>query len=667
MKKMLKHIIICACVAIMTMSSCSYLDVADNFEESFKWDSIFVNKKNLERYVWTVPTMFPDEGYKFDKLGSFACDEAFSIMIGDYTALDYVQGNITPTNLRAFNIWNSMYIVVRRVNTILANIDKTRDLVDGSREKNELLGYIYFMRAYAYYRLVMHYGPVVIIGDDVLETNEETQYYDRPRATFDESVDYVCGELERAAALMPATVSASFFGRPVSGSALGLSARLRLIRASPLWNGGLAARRTYGTWLRSTDGVNYVSQTYNEQKWAEAAAVCKRIIDTDLYSLHIILKRADSPKLPSIVPDLDFPNGAGNIDVFRSLHDMFNGESPVMRNPEFLWAQMSSGIVNYTRHSFPYETFNGYATVSVPQKMIDAFRMADGRPINNSSDGYPYETDGIWNGPADITFSGYTLKTNVHKMFINRELRFYASIGFSGAHWPMLSTSNNSRKNVQFWYNSDGNAGKNTVRNLPYNVNTTGYTLKKFVHPEDSWGTTGQGTNYENSRQVSKAYPIIRYAEILLAYVEALNNLTTTHTIQGSDNKTYTLTRDVGEMAKYFNMVRFRAGLPGLTPAELASQETMQKLIETERMVELLHENARFWDVRRWGKYETTEREPIMGMDMDANGLSFYNVVPVNQAVARNRVVDKRLILLPIDLNEVRKSPSLDQNPGYQY
>jgi hypothetical protein len=143
--------------------------------------------------------------------------------------------------------------------------------------------------------------------------------------------------------------------------------------------------------------------------------------------------------------------------------------------------------------------------------------------------------------------------------------------------------------------------------------------------------------------------------------VEALNNLTTTHTIQN-----YQLSRNIEEMRYYFNMVRFRAGLPGLTDAELASKETMQALIERERMVELLHENARFWDVRRWGKYEITEREPIQGMDMDADGLAFYNIVPVNQTVARNRVVDKKLILVPIELNEVRKSPSMDQNPGYQ-
>lgn len=660
MGNIFKHTIITAFVAIMAMSSCSYLDVAENFEESFKYDSIFVNKSNLERYVWNIASMFPDEGYKFDKLGSFASDEAFSIMVSDYASLDFVQGNITPTNLRSFNIWSSMYIIVRKVNTVLNNIDKAEDLT--GREKSELMGYLYFMRAYAYYRLITYYGPIVILGDDVMETNETVDYYDRPRATFDESIDYVCSELERSADLMPETVTPSYFGRPSAGSALGLSARLRLIQASPLWNGGLAARRTYGTWKRSTDGVNYVSQTYDERKWAVAAAVCKRIIDMDIFALHTVKKMPDTAPLPENVSQQSFPLGAGDIDAFRSYSEMFTGESPFARNPEYLWAQRSSGLENYSRHAFPYELYNGYATVSVPQKIIDAYRMADGHTIENSSDEYPYLTDGIWNVGTDRNFSGYTLKGNVHKMYVDRELRFYASIGFSGALWPMLSSANLSKRNIQFWYNLNGNAGKNTTRNLPYNVNTTGYSLRKFVHPEDSWGAPGQGTGYENSRRLEKAYPIIRYAEILLAYVEALNNLTSTHTIND-----YQLTRDIDEMRYYFNMVRFRAGLPGLTEGELASQQTMQELIERERMVELLHENARFWDVRRWGKYEITEREPLQGMDMDADGLAYYSVVPVNQTIARNRVVDKKLILVPIELNEIRKSPSMDQNPGYQY
>ena len=74
MKNIFKHTIICAFTIIITMSSCNYLDIADNFEEAFKYDSIFVHKTNLERYTWYIASMFPDEGYKFDKLCSYSCD-----------------------------------------------------------------------------------------------------------------------------------------------------------------------------------------------------------------------------------------------------------------------------------------------------------------------------------------------------------------------------------------------------------------------------------------------------------------------------------------------------------------------------------------------------------------------------------------------------------------
>jgi len=236
-------------VTVITLSfhSCNYLNVDDYFEETFKADSIFSNKRNLERYLWATAALFHDEGNMFVSLGAFACDEAFS-MTNDYAAMQYVLGNVTPTNIGAMAKWNQMYLVVRKCNTILANMDKVADM--STLDKRETLGYVYFMRAYAYYQLLMQYGPLLIIGDDVLDTNEETAYYDRARETFDVSVDFVCSELELAAAYMPEQVAVSLFGRPERGAALGLIARLRLMQASPLWNGGEAARRTFGTWKR---------------------------------------------------------------------------------------------------------------------------------------------------------------------------------------------------------------------------------------------------------------------------------------------------------------------------------------------------------------------------------------------------------------------------------
>ena len=157
----------------------------------------------------------------------------------------------------------------------------------------------------------------------------------------------------------------------------------------------------------------------------------------------------------------------------------------------------------------------------------------------------------------------------------------------------------------------------------------------------------------------------LNHAEILLSYVEALNNLTGSHTVTFSDESTGTYTRDMNEMAKYFNMVRYRAGLPGLTTDELSSADKMFDIIVRERMIEFLHENRRFYDVRRWGIYLDTEKEPIVGMNTDGFEDEFFQRTTVNHLFARTRVADKKMVFLPIPRAELRKVPLMDQNPGW--
>jgi len=123
--------------------------------------------------------------------------------------------------------------------------------------------------------------------------------------------------------------------------------------------------------------------------------------------------------------------------------------------------------------------------------------------------------------------------------------------------------------------------------------------------------------------------------------------------------------RDENEIRKYFNQVRFRAGLPGLTDAEVRDAKKVRELIERERKIEFLHENRRFYDVRRWGKYEETERELMLGMDIGSNGKAYYTKVPLNHQKARTRLPDRKCIFLPIAETEMRKSDLLDQNPGW--
>lgn len=655
----LKHLIIVAFIALYcSMSSCNYLNVDDYFMDTLGYDSIFQNKLNLQQYLWGTAAFFYDEGAIWGSTytpGVVGSDEAFTMWDHDeYPGTQFVLGNINPDNLMSMNVWPQMYKIIRKTNLIFQRIDECKDLT--TLEEREILGYAHFMRAYAYYHILMNFGPVVLIGDETLETNEKPEYYNRERATYDESVDYICDELELAAKYIPLTVSMGQFGRPTRGAAYGLIARLRLQQASPLFNGGAAAKTHFASWKRTVDGVDYVSQQYDEKKWAVAAAAAKRVIDMGVYELYTVKRDSTTMPLPKNVPSGDFPNGAGNIDPFKSYSDMFTGEALSQKNTEFVWGRTSSNVRNYTRHAFPIDNLGGWNGMAIPQKIVDAYYMVDGRDINNSSEEYPYSEIGF--SSEKQSFSGYQLNNGVYNMYMNREMRFYASIGFSECFWPCLSTSESGRRNQTITYFKGGNSGKDRTNSDIRNYPITGYVIKKFIHKDDAWA----GNDAET---LEKPFPIIRYAEILLSYVEALNNLTGGHTITDAEGNSQTFTRDVNEMAKYFNMIRYRAGLPGLTSAELSSPDQMFDLIVRERMIEFLHENRRFYDVRRWGIYEEVDKEPIVGMDTESRKDGYYERTVVNHPIARNRKVERKMIWLPISRQEIRKVPKMDQNPGW--
>jgi hypothetical protein len=481
-------------------------------------------------------------------------------------------------------------------------------------------------------------------------------------------MEYICTEFEQAATFMPVSVSIMDFGRPTKGAAYGLVARLRLIHASPLFNGGQAARTYFGNWTRKTDGVHYVSQTPDKKRWAIAAAAAKRVMDlTDagkpLYKLYAVDADENTPALPEGVtsdPDYysDYPSGAAKIDPYRSYSEMFNGEAIASINPEFVWGRNSGVVANSTVYFFPASA-SGWNGICIPQKIIDAYRMVDGRTVDNSSDRYPYSETGFSAGTALKNFSGYqfTPTGEVSNMYINREARFYASIGFSECFWPCESTNTAGLYNITVTYYYGDPNGKGGGSN-PIDIPLTGYVLKKIIHRIDA--RTGT-----NSRIQPKAFPIIRYAEILLSYAEALNNLEGESFTVETDEQTQTFTRDVNEIKTAFNQVRYRAGLPGLSAAELANPQTVQNNIETERMIEFLHENRRYYDVRRWGKYEEVESAPVMGMNMDAGKDGFYQRVVPNTSRIGSRVVNKKMAFVPIPNAEIKRLPSFDQNPGW--
>jgi hypothetical protein len=687
MKNFIKTAVLVTAICVTSFSCRDFLDISNYFDDELKMDTVFANKRYAEAYLWGAAALFPDDAQFYSNPytpGPYATDESFTLAgLGEYRGMSFVMGEINASNIgsMSFGRWDDLYKIIRRCNTFLTRMDEAPDWK--SSEKSMLEGYARFFRAYAYYALLMDFGPPILLGDEVIAGNEEILYYDRSRCLYDEAVEYICSELESAASAMPLSQAILDFGRPTKGSAYGLIARLRLIHASPLYNGGSAAHLYFGSWTRKTDGKHYIQQQYDESRWAVAAAAAKRVMDMTeagrkLYDLYTVKADENTPDyggtngLPEGVTDdpdyyNEYPNGAAGIDHYRSYSEMFNGESVAAINPEYVWGRNSGELANMNRRSFPIET-SDWSENCVPQKIIDNFRMVDGRTIRNSSSSYPYSETGFMAEPK--RFSGYILNPNsnvislsgqqaasVSNMYNNREMRFYACIGFSECYWPMSSTNESGKHDLIVRYYYDSPNGKSGAHNS--NIYTaTGYVTKKYIHPVDAY-------NGANNRRMPKAFGIIRYAEILLSYAEALNNLQGQHTVT-LGGETYTVSKDVAEMKRAFNQVRYRAGLPGASTSELGNPAAFFELIKQERMIELLHENRRYYDVRRWGIYLEEDSQPVMGMNTDAIKDYFYQRVVVNSSRATGRIVDKKMVFLPIPRDEVRRLPSFDQNPGWQ-
>lgn len=654
----------------MTSSCKDYLNVDRYFDDEFNIDSVFISTRYMESYMWGAATMFPDEA-STDRAnhtpGTFATDEGFMtfrVSNNYYYGLDFSAGYINPDFYGQYspnlNQWGNYYKIIRKCNLILTNLDTPKDMTINMR--NHIEGYTRFIRAYAYYNLLIDFGPPILLGEEIVNTNESLEYYDRPRSTYDEAMEYVCTELERAGDLLPLQVSMLDFGRPTRGAAYALVARLRLIHASPLFNGGAVAQAYFGSWKRQSDDVFYVSQNYDESRWAVAAAAAKRVMDLSgpggsLYRLYTVPADADTKPLPAgITSDPNyydiFPAGAGGVDAYRSYSEMFNGEAVGPIIPEFIWAR-NTDYINATLNvaAFPV-SIGGWSRYCVTQKVVDAYLMDDGRTKEEAaSDGYYSETGFT---TASQNFSGYWLADNISNMYANREMRFYASVGFNGTIWPSGSSAETANHRANYYY---GGTDGRTASADPLNFPLTGYVIKKFVHPMDAYRGAG-------NRRVNKSYGIIRYAEILLSYAEALNNLTQSHTVEVG-GVSYTFSRDANAIKDAFNPIRYRAGLPGLTQTQLGSPQAVQQQIERERMVEFLWENRRYYDVRRWGIYEQTEREPIIGMNLDGGRSTYYQRVIPSTSQIRGRLVDRKLMFLPIPRAELNRLPSLDQNPGW--
>lgn len=644
---------------LLTVNSCNdYLDIDEYIYDLPTLDTAFNSKKNLISFVNGAATWLPNENtfyYSPDDLRARALpfqgasDENFSSWNdAAHPFMPFLLGFETQYT-ESSNRYVDMYKGIRAANLILQRINEVPDLTD--IDIRNYTGEAYFLRGYYYFMLFLQYGPIPILSETPLDINGSAESLTYERSSYDDCVEAICSDMEKASAYLPQDFSTTQPYRPTSGAALAVMSRLRLIAASPWYNGNTR----YSNWRRS-DGTHFISQTNDNRKWAVAAVAALRIIESKRYSIYTYKKLADSPVLDPSVSMQDYPDGAGDIDIFRSYSDLFTGEVPLMNNKESIWAEANS---DWTSKEATPVFLGGHNSLNITQGGVDAFRRKDGTdPRTDVSSPYYIPADQVSEPIGyEQEFSGYALKSAAPKMYNNMEMRFYASVGFCHRFWKCLGyQGSGGYKNVEVTYYSDGNAYPHESQKL--NFNYSGYTLVKYINPSDS--------RISGTVIVPKTFSKYRYAEVLLNYAEALNEINETHTID-IDNKQYTISRNLAEIKSALNQIRYRSGLPGLKDSDIADQTAARKIIKRERQVEFFCEGRRYFDLRRWGDAQDAYDKRVTGMNVyqpSSNRKEFFKETELITPLAARKFSFKNYFW-PIPYSAMKQNPKLVQNPGW--
>ena len=196
---------------------------------------------------------------------------------------------------------------------------------------------------------------------------------------------------------------------------------------------------------------------------------------------------------------------------------------------------------------------------------------------------------------------------------------------------------------------------------------------------KDFYPTSGSGYNnqkWATERNVKDEYegydfPIIRYAEVLLNYAEAVfeRNADAEGNIMDASK--------VDAALVYLNEVRQRVNpnMPGLTTSFATTHNLkMREEIRRERTVELFNEGFRIDDLKRWKTAETEMPENMLGVKWNTSGdwatwagkwSPSYSLEDDCLLIETNRVWSNKNYLYPLPSDQRQLNPNIGQNPGW--
>lgn len=577
-----------------------------------------------EAFIFGIYSYFGYGGFEEQALAAYT-DEAMFTHAGRNIER-FTQGSENASGLAWISPtyeWGVMYRAIRAANIAIDRLPTSTFNNDVLRDK--LLGEAHFLRAYYYHQLLRFYGGVPLI-DKPYGLNED---YTIARNTWEECVNFIAADLDKAAQLLDGKSTSA--GRTSKLAAMALKARVLLYAASDLHDGPTAKAKS--SLLSSDPNLDLLAYSSGDRtaRWQAAKAAAKAVIDAGQgYKLSLSAPvTAEEGKANYISISMGGQSAIGDAAAGTEL--ILQRSHTALYTEEDGWPL---GGIHYGINNGP-NGYHNWAGNTPIQQLVDDYEMMDGTKFD-------------WNNPVQKA-DPYT----------NRDPRFYATILYDGSDWkprPGDVAGKDPVNQVQTGYYPGPKNGLDTRESEVENWNgsRTHYYTRKFIDPNPALPD-----NQSNAQVIP--WPFIRYTEMVLNYAEACIEL-------GED----------AEARTWLNKIRFRSGMPAITESGAALKDRYRN----ERRIELVYEEHRYHDARRWMIPAQTVGRGIKAINITATlkpgqsphvpyryDKTVYNYVYTVQDNTENetRVWNDKMYYRPISRDEVNKNKLLDgkNNPGF--
>ena len=493
-----------------------------------------------------------DRDYYFDGQAEYVRTRGTSTTSGNLRLGDaYNGGNYNPSGYGASfdKMYRYLYGGVNRTNYVIENVKKMLPTASAASKPGleAVIGEARLLRGMVYFRLISMWGDVPYIGK-VIYDNSEVE--DLARTSITQIKDSIMADFTYAFEKLP--VKGSAIGRVGKPAALAFRGKLQLYWAC--WN-------KFG-WPELDTFTPNASEA--EKAYQGAAADFKSVIN----DFGLTLFRNGEPGEWGTM---------GNAEILPNYYYLFT--------PQYANANTEGEMIMYFTHG-------GTGTSQGEELMRDVSgRSHEGsqcwvHPRYEIADRYQSTVTGDFADkliPMNPSTAGARTKLNSAvnpASYANRDYRMKASI-----MWDYeMSVGMASLKSTgwcPFVYKTwNATVTINGNKYITYNTDgcNSGYVFRKFLRNYAGQGRSDGDYNY----------PVMRLADVYLMYAEATNE------ISGPQ----------ADAIELVNKIRHRGNLPPLAASKTANKEVFFSAIEQERIVELLGEGQRSFDLRRWRAIE---------------------------------------------------------------